>query len=270
MLPRTFLLTMHRYLLVKDVDPPPRINERDASTSGVPSAGERVECKVTAETKEESKRILIRDPGVALALKSAKRSTKVSLPPMIDTTVRTSHTFRFRVNSTCVLTAIGLGGLLGAMGVVGKTSTSVNAIHSAARLKSIKVWLPALSSANTFFLDWVGTIIAGISPDRVTEASVPDGVTISGCITMRPPKGSLAREWLNAASISSLAQALFTVTSPVGAIIDLHVEGCMANISSATPATITVTSATVGSIYYLALDGPSSNKIIPQGLLTTS
>ncbi len=257
-----------KYILVRAPEPHPPSSERSSSSSAASSIGEMRESKVTIEHKDETKLVYLRDPCVALALKATKRSTKVSLPPVINTTVRTNHVFRFRVNATCSLTPVGLGGLIGAMGVVGKTSTVVNAIHTAVRLHSIKVWMPALSSANTFFIDWVGTVIAGISPDSRMEASVPDGVTITGCMTAKPPKGSLAREWLNAGTLSSLAQALFSVSSPAGTIIDMHVEGCIANTVS--PQSITVTSATVGTLYYLALDGPSSNKIIPQGVLTTS
>lgn len=265
---RALLIMDKKYILVKALEPPPPHCERVGLSSADSSTGESKESKVMVELKDESKFVMLRDPAVALALKSAKRSTKVSLPPILQTTVRTNHTFRFRVNSTCNLTPIGLGGVIGAMGVVGKTATSVVAIHTAARLKSIKVWLPALSSANTFFIDWVGTVIAGITPDMSQETSVPDGVTITGCITCKPPKGSLAREWLNAGTLSSLAQALFTINSPVGAIIDLHVEGCISN--TVATQTITVATAAVGTFYYLALDGPSSNKVIPQGLLTTS
>lgn len=257
-----------KYIIVKALEPHTSSIERSLPSSAASSAGMSRECKATADSKEETKLVMLRDPCVALALKATKRSTRVSLPPILNTTVRTNHVFRFRVNSTCNLTAVGLGGVLGAMGVVGKTATSVSTIHSAARLRSIKVWMPALSSANTFFIDWVGTVIAGITPDMSTETSVPDGVTITGCMTAKPPKGSLAREWLNAGSLSSLAQAIFTVNSPAGAIIDFHVEGCISN--TVATQTITVATAAVGTFYYLALDGPSSNKIIPQGLLTTS
>jgi len=208
-------------------------------------------------------------PNASRLLKAAKvngRKISLSLPPMLDTSVETRHTFRFRISTAVSSVGVGLGGVLGAMGVVGKVAnTSVANIHSCARLIGFRVWLPAVVGSDGFLLDWFGD--AGYVPDSAVDSIIPDGITSTGCMAFSPPKNSLASFWLNSQNIV-LGTSLFSISGPVGTIIDMRVAGRLSN--NVGTSTISVATAAVGTMYYLALDGPGSNKIQPVGLPSTS
>jgi len=61
---------------------------------------------------------------------------------------------------------------------------------------------------------------------------------------------------------------MFNITTNAEAIIDLAVDYRISNVFS--PVASTVAAGTLGSVYYLALDGPSSNKLQVVGLPTTA
>jgi hypothetical protein len=60
---------------------------------------------------------------------------------------------------------------------------------------------------------------------------------------------------------------MFELACSVGSIVDFTVSFRLSNIVGGTQNT--VASAVNSGIYYLALDGPSSNKYVPVGLPTT-
>jgi len=124
------------------------------------------------------------------------------------------------------------------------------------------VWPAASSSVatNTQLFWEAGT--TGQVPDALDDRSVPEGTTVTGSITFVPPPSSLASQWLSSAA------NVFAVSAPVGSVLDLDVQYTNSNVFGLAAAT--VVSGTLGSIYYLALDGPSSNSYVPRGLPTTS
>jgi hypothetical protein len=60
---------------------------------------------------------------------------------------------------------------------------------------------------------------------------------------------------------------VFTISCQVGGVIYLTLQLCLQN--SLTGVGASVSTAALGSGYYLALDGPTSNRIQPIGLPTT-
>jgi hypothetical protein len=64
-----------------------------------------------------------------------------------------------------------------------------------------------------------------------------------------------------------LGLSVFLITCTVGSVVDVHVSFRTSGAIAA--GTHSVTTATLGNIYYLALDGPSSNVYVPVGLPTT-
>lgn len=63
---------------------------------------------------------------------------------------------------------------------------------------------------------------------------------------------------------------MFQLGVPAGSIVDLVLDLVLADLpSTTTPVTTAVATATIGVTYYLALDGPSTNDLVPVSLFTT-
>jgi hypothetical protein len=229
-----------------------------------------VDCKRDAAI-EDSKEIKVelslptvpspmRSMGVALA-------SAVKLPPVLEATPRLSHVYRFAASANSSLT-ITMANLLGAFGGVCTVANSkVQPWASSFRIRSLTIWPAYAASGNYTFVDWVSAGSSGYVPDTASMINIPDGITVTTALRFKPPRGSLAGHWLNPVTISSSA-VVFGCTVKIGSVLDLDVEYTLSNISEA--GNITVTAGTLGLVYYLALDGPSSNKLVPQGLPTTA
>jgi len=195
---------------------------------------------------------------------------KAILPPVLEATPRLSHVYRYVVSAT-TSPVITVANILGACGGICTVANSkVQPWASSFRIKSVTVFPCAgsFSGAGVYtFLDWVSAGSSGYVPDTAKMLNIPDGLTVSSPLRFRPPRGSLAGNWINPVTISTSA-GLFGGTFKVGSVVDFSVEFTLSNVSEA--GNITVTTGTLGNVYYLALDGPSSNKFVPAGLPTTS
>lgn len=189
-------------------------------------------------------------------------------PPAIHTTPNVTHVFRYRCSQAGSY-GIQTGFLSGACGALATSSTTVQNLASSIKLHSIKVYMPATTAgtADTAMVYWNYSTSAGFVKDDSVSESVPDGVTTSGALVFKPPRDALASNWLS--TTLAFSNTCFTIALPVGAIIDLHISYTLMNSNAGYSAT-TVSTATQGRIYYLPLDGVSSNKLVPQGITTTA
>ncbi len=204
----------------------------------------------------------------SVKLTRSPNGKRLLAPPPIQTTPTIKHTFRFRCTQTASY-AIQTGFLSGACGALATSSTTVQNLASSIKLHHINVYMPATAAgtADTALVYWNYSTAAGFVKDDSISESVPDGVTTSGALVFKPPKDSLAHNWLS--TTLSFSNTAFTIALPVGAIIDVHISYTLMNNNAGYSAT-TVSTATTGRIYYLALDGVSSNKLVPQGITTTA
>jgi hypothetical protein len=187
------------------------------------------------------------------------RAIGIDLPPSLSLVPTLSHRYRFQSTSNA-LTLCSTGNFLGSLGVIGTvTNSTVATIASSFRLNRIEVW-PA--SGGTCTVDWASA--TGYTKDEMKDASLPSGVTVTKSLRFLPPKQSFAALWTNEVNSSV---ALFSMFAPTGSIIDVHVSYTICGVFA--PLNISVATAVIGSSYYLALDGPSTNHYPPVGLPTT-
>jgi len=169
-----------------------------------------------------------------------------------------THRFRFMANAAGSH-AITPTNILGACGVIGQvTNTSVAAFASSFRIRAVRVWGFA-ASASLVRLIWAG---AANSPDIVRSDSATN-VNRSPFCGGPPPRQSLASFWQVAGN-----GTLFSVVCPVNSIVDIVLDAILGDTLTAT--SIATATDVVGTLYYLALDGPAANVLRPVGLPTTS
>ena len=144
-------------------------------------------------------------------------------PPPIQTTPTLRHKFRFRCSQAGSY-GIQTGFLSGACGALATSSTTVQNLASSIRIHSFTVYMPATSAgtADTAMVYWSYSTSAGFVKDDSVSESVPDGVTTSGALLFKPPKESLANNWLS--TTLSFSNTCCTIAVPVGAIIDLDIS----------------------------------------------
>lgn len=189
---------------------------------------------------------------------------RTTLPPNLQTTPNVSHTYRFQANSSAAV-AISMANVLGAIGGICTVANSkVNTWASSFRLKSLHIWGAPTTSAAKVDVAWSAGESAQV-PDEEHDATLPGGIAVTSCLRFEPPARSLAGFWLES---SDSAATLFTMTVPTGSVVDLRLEYRLSNVFPGVQAT--VAAGTLGTVYYLALDGPSSNTLRPVGLPTTA
>jgi len=149
------------------------------------------------------------------------------------------------------------------------SSTSVQNIATSIKVHSLRVYMPAVAigTADTALVYWNYSTAAGFAKDESISVSVPDGLTVPGSMEFKPPAKTLCSDWLS--TTLTFSNTAFTLACPAGAILDLNISYTIMNNNAGYSAT-TVSTATTGRMYYLALDGVTSNKLIPQGCTTTA
>jgi len=235
-----------------------------------PVASEEFDILPESDGKEEHIAPVAVKPGFVRTqpLKLGPKSGKASLPPMLSATTRVRHVFRFRCNATISGVSITLGNILGSLGGICTVgNNTVTGWASSVRLMGFTAWLPALVAAQSnCFFDWASNL-GGYVPDLSKITTIPDGVSVTDALVFRPPKSSLASDWLNPSALSASTSVL-GITCPTGTIIDMDAMFTLQNVYAG--ASFPIAAGTLATAYYLALDGTTTNKIRPLGVPTTA
>jgi len=186
-------------------------------------------------------------------------------PPQVKLNPEYKHKFRFNTNSSNSLVdySITPNMILGAMGAICTvTNSAVSSCFGSFRINSIEMWGPYQGSGNpaSTSVDWYGY---QNSPNRVVSDSTVSESRPAHILTT-PPRGSLASFWQ-----TSGTNTLFDITCPVQGIVDLNVSFIQCDGNDNVPTNISIANGTLQEMYYLALDGPTSNKLTPVYLSTT-
>jgi len=183
-----------------------------------------------------------------------------SIPPLRSNVVK-HHRFRFTASSACVKSQITGTTLLGACGVVGTVVNTTGAyVNRTVRLRSVHVWAPTATSNSptTCAVEWLGS---ANSPNlEISDTSI--NVSKPASLHVKPPPNSLASFW------TGFSSTIFLLDCPGGSVVDVSVD--YIEMDTTTPVTTGLTTVALGVLYYLALDGPATNKLVPVSLTTTS
>jgi hypothetical protein len=193
-------------------------------------------------------------------MKSSKGTVTTGLPPTLEVVPLVQQKFRF-IASASTASVVNIGQLIGIMGNLSTSTTSLSSIMGSVKLHSVTVWPPGGTTANNIAAILWNSGQSGQMEDKENDGSVPTGITVTKALTFTPPPGTLAGFWINSADS---AANLFTVICETGSIIDVRVSGRFSNTFP--PVVSTVAGATVGKVYFQPLDG-ASGKLIPTSLL---
>jgi hypothetical protein len=194
----------------------------------------------------------------------ARSGSNSNRPPQMSANLRLRHKYRFTASSA-INGGIFSDGILLAAGTMATTIALVNSFIGSFRIRSVEVWSPpaAQGAFATCSLDWQG----GPNSPNVEVSDTTVSVTSPAHFRTAPPARSLAGFWQTHVNNNQM----FTLVLPVGSIVDLDLDLVMYDEDSTeTQATRIVAAATIGTVYYLALDNPGgAHNLVPVSLTTT-
>jgi len=191
---------------------------------------------------------------------------RVSRPPQIKSIPILSHKFRYAGFSNAGLSlSVSPNDVLGAMGTMATAANTVRSIFSSFRIIQVEIWgnfgnNSLINAESTISINWNAPSTVFPANVEVSDSSLSTAYT--PYLRAKPPRGSQAAFWQD-----SSASTMFNVTASYGCIVDVTVLACMSDQQSTVVFT-TASTATVGTEYWLALDGNSTNILLPQSLLT--
>ncbi len=188
-------------------------------------------------------------------------------PPPYNPNTGFTKKMRFQVTSAAVAVTITAAQVAESMGI---TCTTTNASGSCLvqsfRIKSIEIWgtdtTVATNNVNTVSIVWA-TLTT--SPNEfASNREVSDTSTSSAyCpyIKAIPPKRSNVAMWNNQSLGGARnSSGIFTITAPVGSIVDLVAEVVLWDLGPTTAkVTTALNTATLTAFAYLPLDGLGGN-----------
>lgn len=193
---------------------------------------------------------------------AARRSVATASIPQINTNIKLSHRYRFLATSALTNVGVDAQDLLGAIGgVCTVANTTLSFLAKTMRIQSIEIWSPTATSTTgvTCSIEWLSTNSPSI---EVSDTSI--NVSEPAHILTSPPKLSLAAFWQQTASTD-----LFIINCPGGSVVDIRLSYVLCDQTTASSSR-PITTGTLGRQYYLAMDGPTTNLLVPVSLSTTS
>jgi len=231
------------------------------------------------QDSSDEKRIVLRRPPPNLMVprqvtllgnkkKNGKRGTQLAravIPPW-EASITVRHRYRFDLTSGINATNITVGMIFGVIGTIGQVAnTSVASIASSFRIRRVTIYESSqgvVTVSSEIF--WASAVDVNSKDMVMSNSTIPyDRPTRVSSV---PPRGTLSSFWWNSGATSTTS--LFGITASIGSIVEVDLDFTIANALEGL-AGIAVSTATVGNIYYLALNGPSVNTAIPVGLPTT-
>lgn len=190
------------------------------------------------------------------------------VPPELNAVISCTHTFRFQcVTGFSALQNITGGNLAGAIGGFCTTANSVvKTIASSIRVRKVVVW-PSVQTTpqNPPEVTWFSPITV-MEKDASKERILPAGYSLSAALVSRPPRNTLCSDWF--AVSSGASQPMFGLTNIAGgSVIDVTLSWTITNnLVTSSPA---IATGTLGTYYYLYLDGSTSHQLQPVGKPST-
>jgi len=185
------------------------------------------------------------------------------IPPFQSNT-RGRTKLRFKNVSGSAINAIILpANIIGALGGICSTTNSTVACFTGTyKIRSIKVWAPCATQGVevTAYINWLGTSTFSVNNE------VSDTTALSSAyayVSSKPPKQSQNAWWQQTSTNPSCQLGV-----PIQGTVEIDVDWIMCD-GETSQTFATVTTATLGALYYLYLDGSTIHALQPISRVTT-
>lgn len=181
-------------------------------------------------------------------------------PPKYSPTITVTKRWRFKASSASTTDEITFN-QLGNLWVMATGTTAAYQICNFVKIHSVEIWAPALNTVATMpscTVEFPATTAGSYgSSKRVSDTST--SMTVPAYVKAIPNRFSQVAQWQ---PVAAGAIAAFNLTYTAQSTIDV----CLSHRVRDETGVLTVAlagAATVGQVYYLALDGPAANLLVP-------
>lgn len=224
------------------------------------------------------KEVVKQEPLIVKGKRKKNGGMMGQAPPNMDCLPVMRQRFRFYTSSSVgqratpqAITSTGIFGTIGSYCTV--ANTTVRSWAGAFRIRRVTIY-PAVSTTDNSDaeISWYGADTTLRMKPVIKDQSLPMGqLGLIRKVTAVPPKDSLSAFWFTAGGTSNNMFGLW-ISQP-GSIVDLDLEWVLFNATAAgmSQVTISVTTASLGVVYFLALDDPSGTTLLqPVGRYPTT
>lgn len=184
--------------------------------------------------------------------------------PQLSVCPRITHRFRYNASAALTNVAITYTDLVYSIQVAATTTTTY-AIFETVRVVKVEIWGPPAQDLVpvTVSCEYEGNTTIESLREVYTDTSI--GSTDVAHVKCRPSFNTRAATWQGLGGTTA-----FYLNGPTHSIVDVTLETTIINNSSGdtVPQALTVVGATVGSVYYGRLDGPTTGLLIPVSVLS--
>lgn len=168
-------------------------------------------------------------------------------PPRFQSVTRVTRRYRFNCtgNLGATISSANMVGIAGAMCTV--ANNTLTFIAMAVQIHSIEVWAPAATSGVMTQIE-IQFYTMNQGPAREVS-NVAFSSARPSYLKAKPKVGEWARQ-----VVSPGATPVFGISCPTGSLIEINATHWLADLAGANT-TQTATAATLGQLYYTALDG---------------
>lgn len=190
----------------------------------------------------------------------------LSHPPPINPQIKHSQRLRYVVTTSAALAfQVTFANVLDGI-IVATTTTSAKQLFDQVKIRAVEVWAAGTTLSSNATPATVSVTFNGDQVGASGSARVFSDTSVSiepAHIRATPDKMSQAAQWQ-----ANGAGNVFTVTAPLGAIIDVDVS--FRNDDSAPSNSAAVVAAVAGEVYYRGLDSVAiaATQFVPQAPLT--
>jgi hypothetical protein len=178
-------------------------------------------------------------------------------PPSFSSTFQVSKKIRFTASSAltnCVIQDLDVVSLL----QMAATSVTAYTLQGAAKISEIELWgpPPTGSGDSTVSVEWKPSVYIGAPASIVSDTCL--GSTFPSHVKTRPPKNSLAANWL-----LTDGNEVMVLNAPTGSVVDLTITLTLASGLGIYPYAFTIVGGAAGQVFLAPLDNSSTKYLVP-------
>jgi hypothetical protein len=157
--------------------------------------------------------------------------------------------------------AITCDNVIAALGGIATSTTVLAGMFISFKIHRVRMWSAAVNGGETVSINWNSATLLAAANLEYSDTTMSDA--FPAFLDAVPPPGSNASFWNSPAT-----STLFDLVSTSSAVIDLDVSVIISD-QVTTLQTVVTGPMTADQVYFLALDGPSSNLLVPVSVNTT-
>jgi hypothetical protein len=194
-------------------------------------------------------------------------------PPAVNSNLTKTHKFRFLTSGNAINDPVTGLDLLTVCGVIAASTSAAYAIQNSVRLKRLTFWgaSPTYSSFGAPLPSRISVLwqnnasLNSAFNTELEKSDISTSTAYPAYLSMAPPRGSLAAQWLSPISTSAPG-TLFQLSCNVGSILELEIEMVQQDGTGLTLSIVNV--ATAGTVGYTRCDKFAGTNVFDPVALT--